>query len=92
MRSFDYVAATDVRHAVTLLAEHGADAKVLAGGTDLLVDLKAARHGPRLVIDISRMRALREIALTDEGLRIGTVRRPPRGVPRAGCRPGSASG
>ena len=73
MRSFDYVAAADVRHAVTLLAEHGTEAKVLAGGTDLLADLKASKHGPRLVIDISRMQALKKIVLTDEGLRIGSL-------------------
>ena len=47
MKPFEYVAARDSQHAVALLAEYGSGAKVLAGGTDLLADLKAAQHSPR---------------------------------------------
>ena len=39
MKAFGYVTAKDVGHAVALLSEHGAKAKILAGGTDLLVEL-----------------------------------------------------
>jgi xanthine dehydrogenase FAD-binding subunit len=73
MRAFEYIAATDARHAATLLAEHGASARVLAGGTDLLVELKGAARVPRLIIDISRAQHLKNIALTDDGLRIGAA-------------------
>lgn len=73
MRSFEYVAASDIRHAVQLLAEHGAEARILAGGTDLLADLKSSAHGPRLVIDISRAQALKGITLTPAGLCIGAM-------------------
>ncbi len=73
MRAFEYIAAKDSRHAVALLAEYGAAAKVLAGGTDLLVELKAAPHVPQMVIDISRAEDLQNIALTDEGLSIGAL-------------------
>jgi len=73
MRAFELVTARDSRHAVALLAEHGPSAKVLAGGTDLLVDLKSAPHVPRVVIDISRAKDLKQIAITDQGLSIGAL-------------------
>lgn len=73
MRAFEYIAARDARHAVALLAEHGPSAKVLAGGTDLLVELKTATQVPNVVIDISRAGDLKQIALTDSGLSIGAL-------------------
>jgi len=73
MRAFEYIAARDAGHAVALLAEHGLSAKVLAGGTDLLVELKAAAHVPHVIIDISRAADLKRIALTDDGLSIGAL-------------------
>jgi len=73
MRAFEVVTARDSRHAVALLAEHGASARVLAGGTDLLVDLKLAPDVPRVVIDISRAEDLKQIAITAEGLSIGAL-------------------
>lgn len=73
MRAFDLITARDSRHAVALLAEHGPSSRVLAGGTDLLVDLKLAPDVPRVVIDISRAQDLKQIAITDEGLSIGAL-------------------
>jgi len=73
MRAFEYVLARDSGHAVTLLAEHGSSARILAGGTDLLVELKSASHAPNVVIDISRAADLKGIAITDEGLSIGAL-------------------
>ena len=73
MKAFGYVTAKDVGHAVALLAEHGAKAKILAGGTDLLVELKHAVHDPEMIVDISRLRELKDIAVTDDGLRIGAL-------------------
>lgn len=73
MRAFDLVTARDSRHAVALLAEHGASARILAGGTDLLVEIKSASHGPQVIIDISRAEDLKVIAITDAGLSIGAL-------------------
>ena len=73
MSPFDCVVARDSGHAIALLAEHGASARVLAGGTDLLVELKAARRGLRMLIDISRASDLRHIVLTGDGLRLGAL-------------------
>jgi carbon-monoxide dehydrogenase medium subunit len=73
MRAFELVVARDSHHAVALLAEHGASARVLAGGTDLLADLKSAPETPRVIVDISRAEDLKQITMTDEGLSIGAL-------------------
>ena len=73
MKTFEYVKAKDAGHAVALLARHGRTAKILAGGTDLLVELKSAAHAPEVIIDISRASDLKGISLTDEGLRLGAL-------------------
>jgi carbon-monoxide dehydrogenase medium subunit len=73
MHPFEYLRATDIEHAVALLARHAGSARVLAGGTDLLVELRTARSGPDVVIDISRLSDLKGIERTEEGLRIGAL-------------------
>ena len=73
MRAFELVIAKDAAHAVALLAEHGPSVKVLAGGTDLLVDLKSASNVPQVVVDISRAADLKGIVITEQGLRIGAL-------------------
>jgi len=73
MKAFDLFAAIDSRQALALMAEHGAAARVLAGGTDLLVDLKSAAEAPQVIIDISRAHDLKGMNLTEDGLRIGAL-------------------
>ncbi len=58
---------------MALLAEHGPSVKILAGGTDLLVELKFGPHVPAVVVDVSRAADLKGIAITDQGLRIGAL-------------------
>jgi CO/xanthine dehydrogenase FAD-binding subunit len=73
MRAFELYTAKDSQHAVALLAEHGPSVKVVAGGTDLMADLKFSPHTPGVLVDISRLDDLRHIRLTDEGLSIGAL-------------------
>lgn len=73
MKPFRYVLADNLAHALALLAEHGTGAKVLAGGTDLIVELKQRIHHPDVVIDISRLTELKDIAVRDDGLHIGAL-------------------
>ena len=54
MRAFDFFAAKDSSDAVALLAQHGPSVKVIAGGTDLLADLKFSSHTPRRSWSTSR--------------------------------------
>jgi CO/xanthine dehydrogenase FAD-binding subunit len=73
MKAFGYVSAKDLDHAIALLGEHGARAKILAGGTDLLVELKHAAHNPEIIVDVSRLRELKDIVIVDDGLHIGAL-------------------
>jgi CO/xanthine dehydrogenase FAD-binding subunit len=62
MRPFEYFAPASLEEACTLLTEFGASAKILAGGTDVLVELrKPTAQSPKAVIDISRIPTLRGI-------------------------------
>ncbi|WP_338750391.1 FAD binding domain-containing protein [Janibacter alittae] len=62
---FDYVAPQTVEEALAALAQHGDDAKVLAGGQSLLPILRLRMNSPETVIDLGRIPQLREI--TDDG-------------------------
>ena len=73
MRPFDYAAPTSAQEAVALLSEHGDQAKVLAGGTDLIVDLKHDPGNVSLLVDVTEIPEFLGIEETDEGLRIGSM-------------------
>jgi carbon-monoxide dehydrogenase medium subunit len=73
LKPFGYIAARSAADAVALMAEHGAAARILAGGTDLLADLKSAPAVPAVLIDISRVEELCGIAPSADGLRIGAL-------------------
>ncbi len=73
MRPFDYAAPTSAQEAVALLSEHGDQAKVLAGGTDLIVDLKHDPGKVSLLVDVTEIPEFLGIEETDEGLRIGSM-------------------
>ena len=75
MKPFEFFAAKDSNDAVALLAQHAANArvKIIAGGTDLLADLKFTAHGPDVVVDISRADDLKQITITEQGLSIGAL-------------------
>jgi len=61
--------------AVALLAEHGSDAWVYAGGLDTLDWFKDRVKRPRVVVDIGAIESLREIRSTSDGLEIGAMAR-----------------
>lgn len=67
---FEYRHASSLLQAMTLLAENP-EGRPLAGGTDLLVDMRERRQAPRLLVDISELAELRGIAREDGGLRLG---------------------
>jgi CO/xanthine dehydrogenase FAD-binding subunit len=71
LKPFEYFRPVELDEAHTLLDRHGPDAMLLAGGTDLIVRLRAGR-GPRVVVDLKRLGALSD-RVEDAGayLRIG---------------------
>jgi xanthine dehydrogenase iron-sulfur cluster and FAD-binding subunit A len=63
MKSFQYLRVAAIAEACQALAKHGAGARVLAGGTDLLIEWRrSAAKLPPVVVDISSVEALRGIA------------------------------
>lgn len=68
---FDYARAGSVDEAVSLLAEHGQDAKVLAGGHSLLPLLKLRLAFPSLLVDVGRVEELTGVIEDDGELVIG---------------------
>jgi aerobic carbon-monoxide dehydrogenase medium subunit len=72
---FEYLAAGSIAQAIDLLAEHGDDAKVLAGGHSLLPMMKLRLAAPAVLIDITAMPDLRGIKADGDELVIGATTR-----------------
>ncbi len=68
-----YEAPETIDTAVSLLAGAGGDARVLAGGTDLLVQLRADMIEPELVVDVKKIQSMRTITEENGGFRIGAA-------------------
>ena len=73
MKPLDYIIPSSAEEAVALLAENDSRARALAGGTDLVVDLKHAPGDVDLLVDISQLPEFGGIEETEEGLRIGSM-------------------
>jgi len=68
-----YEAPETIEATVALLAAETGQARVLAGGTDLLVQLRAGFVEPDLIVDVKRIEALRSISEEAGGFRIGAA-------------------
>jgi xanthine dehydrogenase YagS FAD-binding subunit len=72
MRSFEHVNASDIQTAIALLREPHTEA--IAGGTDLLGELKARLRSPKRLVNIKTLSELHEISYSPQaGLRIGAL-------------------
>jgi len=72
---FDYVAPTTVEEACRVLADAGGGATVLAGGQTLMPLLNLRMSQPFIVLDINRIDALKGVARSDGGTRVGPMTR-----------------
>jgi xanthine dehydrogenase FAD-binding subunit len=71
---FDYFAPQTLQETFELLEEHGKDTKLLAGGTDLIVSLRAREQSPKSVIDIKGVKELHELSFDEKrGLAVGAA-------------------
>jgi 4-hydroxybenzoyl-CoA reductase subunit beta len=73
MDPFRVETPASVDEAVALLALHGDKAKVLAGGTDVVPNMKHGLHEPAVVVSIGRINALKGIVDTGDALEIGAL-------------------
>jgi CO/xanthine dehydrogenase FAD-binding subunit len=74
MQAFEYLRPVDLRSAVALLAEKNGKARAMAGGTDLLVQLRAERYSLERVVDVKSIPELNELRFDrKQGLTIGAA-------------------
>lgn len=72
---FDYVRADSADAAVSLVAEHGDDAKLLAGGMSLIPLMKLRLATPAVLVDIGRVRDLSYVRDAGDHVAIGALTR-----------------
>lgn len=74
MQAIEYAAPSTVAEAVQLLQRGGPTAKVLAGGTDIIVMAREFRRDVSMMIDVKQIAELMEITYSpDTGLRLGAA-------------------
>ena len=73
--SFDYVRASSADEALAALAEHGDEAKILAGGHSLLPLMKLRLANPALLVDVSRLDELSYVRDGGDHVAIGGLTR-----------------
>ena len=73
MTSLRYEAPKTVEDAVRLLADTDGEAKPLAGGTDLLVQLRTDFVRPGMIVDLKRIPALMDVTVNGEEIRVGAA-------------------
>lgn len=71
--AFDYVRPATLDEALGLLAKHGDDAKVLAGGHSLIPAMKLRLSQPKLVVDIGRLGDLKSVSERNGKIAIGAL-------------------
>ena len=72
---FDYVRATSAEEAISLIGEHGEDAKFIAGGHSLLPLMKLRLAQPSVLVDIGRVQDLSYIRDAGDHIAIGALTR-----------------
>ena len=70
---FEYTRAASLAQACALLAEHGADAKLIAGGQSLVPMMAMRLARPAWLIDINRLDELKQICMADDALVVGAA-------------------
>jgi carbon-monoxide dehydrogenase medium subunit len=72
MSSMKYHAPTTVAEACSLLGAAG-NSRVLAGGTDLLVQMRGGLVQPECIVDIKAIPGIKDLVLTEQGLTLGAA-------------------
>jgi carbon-monoxide dehydrogenase medium subunit len=73
--AFDYVRASSAAEAISLIGQHGSDAKFIAGGHSLLPMMKLRLAQPAVLVDISRISDLSYIKDAGDHVAIGAMTR-----------------
>ena len=74
MQAFSYVPARSISEAADILAKEGDAAKLLSGGTDIIVQLREGRRSAKVVVDVKGIPELNQLSLDPvKGLTIGAA-------------------
>ena len=74
MKDIEYAAPRSLREAAAILSESGDRARPLAGGTDIIVQVREARRGLDLLVDIKKIPELNALQFdSEEGLTLGAA-------------------
>ena len=73
MHAFEYAAPQSLQEAVALLSEANGEARPLAGGTDLITQMKENRRSLSLVVDVKKIPELNVLSYNGSGLHIGAA-------------------
>lgn len=73
MKPFDFYTPTTVDEALKLMHEHRESVSVIAGGTDLVLELNERKAAPAVVIDLKHIPELNYIRVEDGKFRIGAM-------------------
>ena len=74
MQAFDYVAPKSIDEAVSILNRNGDQARMIAGGTDILVMMRAGRRLADVVVDVKEIPELNEMSYNPQsGLTLGAA-------------------
>lgn len=73
MRDFEYEAPTTLAAAIELAAKHNGSARCLAGGTDLIDQVRVGRLTPDVLIDVKKIAELNVLEHGATGLRLGAA-------------------
>jgi carbon-monoxide dehydrogenase medium subunit len=73
MTPFEFRTPTSLEEALGLLREHGDDAKLIAGGTALVILMKQRLVRPAVLVSLQRVAELRGVEANDGGVRIGAL-------------------
>ena len=73
MLNVDYIRPQDLGEALDFIREHGPDTSILAGGSDVMIDIRSGALQPKHLLDVSRLSELRKIEIRDTELTIGAA-------------------
>ena len=74
MHAFNYEAPSTLADALKIMKAHGDKARPICGGTDLLIQMRAGVRQPDFVVDIKRIKEMRELKFNAKsGLRLGAA-------------------
>ncbi len=73
MHDFDYEAPQSLSDAVALMARHNGGVKPLAGGTDLIDQMRVGVQTPGLLLDVKKIRELNTLQCDTTGLTLGAA-------------------